>query len=262
MHSVLTGYSVYFNLKHSTCGHVLQGRYGAELVEGNEYLLQLSRYVHLNPVHTREHKKLSVMEKARYLRSYRWSTYRGYFDKKKRWDFVEYDPALSLMSCPKRERSNEYQRFVEAGLAQTDDEFVELMKNRTRSIGSKEFRKWVNREYENLKKASARGEDVSFRREADLVDVDSILAIVASSFKIEVGALRMRQYDSIARPTAARMLCKYAGMNQREAADMLGYGTGASVSYQLKRLRSEMGDDKKKRKQIERIEREINGAHI
>ena len=66
MHSVLTGYSVYFNLRHNTCGHVLQGRYGAELVEGNEYLLQLSRYVHLNPVHTREHKKLSVMEKVRY----------------------------------------------------------------------------------------------------------------------------------------------------------------------------------------------------
>jgi putative transposase len=262
MHSVLTGYSLYFNLKHNTCGHVFQGRYGSELVEGNEYLLQLSRYVHLNPVCTREHKKLSAIEKARYLRSYRWSTYRGYYDKKKRWGFVEYDPTLSLMNSPKREQPQAYQQFVETGLAETDDEFVELMKKRTRCIGSKDFRKWVDKEYENLKKVSARGEDVSFRRESELVDVAGILEIVSSFFGMELSELKERQYNSIARPVAARMLCKHAGLNQREAADVLGYGTGAAVSYQLKKLSMDIGADKKKAKQMGRIEKEIKGLNI
>ena len=50
MQSVLTGYTVGFNIRHRRSGHVTQGRYGARLVAGNEYLLKLSRYVHLNPV--------------------------------------------------------------------------------------------------------------------------------------------------------------------------------------------------------------------
>ncbi len=53
------------------------------------------------------------------------------------------------------------------------------------------------------------------------------------------------------------MLCKHAGMNQREAADELGYGTGASVSYQLKRLHAMMQEDKKLQKQFARIEQQI-----
>jgi putative transposase len=50
MQSVLTGYTVSYNLRHRRCGHLFQGRYGARLVAGDDYLLKLSRYVHLNPV--------------------------------------------------------------------------------------------------------------------------------------------------------------------------------------------------------------------
>ena len=59
MQGVLTGYGVYYNRRHRLHGHVTQGRYGARLVEGNEYLLKLSRYVHLNPV-----KIAAVMSKS------------------------------------------------------------------------------------------------------------------------------------------------------------------------------------------------------
>lgn len=260
MQSVLTGYSVYYNLKHNTCGHLLQGRYGAEVVEGNEYLLKLSRYVHLNPVCTKAHKHASAKDKAIYLNAYRWSSYRGYIDKRRRYEFMEYAPTLSLMPGPKREREKAYSHFVETGLAATDDEFAELIKTNKRSIGSKEFRKWVDKEYDELKKACARGEDASFRRDAELFDVEGILNAVAKSFDLKVDALRETQYKSLARPVAARMLCKYVGMNQREAADELGYGTGASVSYQLKRLHAVMQEDKKLQKQFARVERQISAS--
>ena len=39
MQSLLTGYTVYYNLRHKNCGHLFQGRYGAKLVAGDEYLL-------------------------------------------------------------------------------------------------------------------------------------------------------------------------------------------------------------------------------
>jgi REP element-mobilizing transposase RayT len=47
---LMTAYSVYFNKGHHRAGHLTQGRFAAQLVEGNEYLLKLSRYIHLNPV--------------------------------------------------------------------------------------------------------------------------------------------------------------------------------------------------------------------
>jgi len=50
MHRMETGHSVFFNRRHSRSGHLTQGRYDAKLVEGDEYLLKLSRYLHLNPV--------------------------------------------------------------------------------------------------------------------------------------------------------------------------------------------------------------------
>ena len=51
------------------------------------------------------------------------------------------------------------------------------------------------------------------------------------------------------------MLCKHAGLTQRQVADALGYGTGGAVSIQLKRLRVAMIDDKKLAKQVARIEK-------
>ena len=39
MHGLETAYTVYFNLRNDRVGHLFQGRYGADLVEGDTYLL-------------------------------------------------------------------------------------------------------------------------------------------------------------------------------------------------------------------------------
>lgn len=43
-----TAYAMYFRYRHSQPGHCLQGRYGAKLVGGDDYIARLTRYVHLN----------------------------------------------------------------------------------------------------------------------------------------------------------------------------------------------------------------------
>jgi REP element-mobilizing transposase RayT len=50
MQRLLTRYSVYFNHRHDRSGHVFQGRYKAILCDRQTYLLELLRYIHLNPV--------------------------------------------------------------------------------------------------------------------------------------------------------------------------------------------------------------------
>lgn len=50
MRSLLTGYAGHFNRTHGRTGHLFQNRYKSILVEEEPYLLELVRYVHLNPV--------------------------------------------------------------------------------------------------------------------------------------------------------------------------------------------------------------------
>mgnify|MGYP006280185603 CR=1 FL=1 len=49
MHRLLSAYTLYFNKRHERTGHLFQGRYKSPVVEKAEYLLTLSRYIHLNP---------------------------------------------------------------------------------------------------------------------------------------------------------------------------------------------------------------------
>ncbi|MEK7752539.1 MAG: transposase, partial [Acidobacteriota bacterium] len=121
MQSVLTGYTVYYNRRHKTCGHLFQGRYGAKLVGGDEYLLRLSRYVHLNPVHVGAAKRLELRARIKTLRAYGWSSYQGYIGSRRRQAFVEYGPVLGQMGRGRQARS--YRRYVESALAETDEEF-------------------------------------------------------------------------------------------------------------------------------------------
>ena len=123
MHSILTGYGVYFNWLHSRHGHVTQGRYGARLVSGDEYLLKLSRYVHLNPVKVAVTAGKPKAEKIAYLRAYPWSSYPAYIGNGQRNEFVDYEPMLSLMECGKKRRAAKYRAYVEAGLDTADEDF-------------------------------------------------------------------------------------------------------------------------------------------
>ena len=75
MHSLSTAYSVYYNLRHGRHGHLLDGRFKGKLVEGDAYLLALSRYVHLNPVCVGTMKNEPLRRRIRHLRRYSWSSY-------------------------------------------------------------------------------------------------------------------------------------------------------------------------------------------
>jgi len=50
MRRLLTGHAVYFNLRHQRCGHLFQNRYKSILCQADAYLLELVRYIHLNPL--------------------------------------------------------------------------------------------------------------------------------------------------------------------------------------------------------------------
>jgi putative transposase len=88
MHWVMVSYTIWFNRRHGKVGHLFQGRYKSLLVEGGNYLLGLSRYVHLNPVRGKVIGAGDPTERRARLRAYRWSSYRGYAGLSKQAEFV------------------------------------------------------------------------------------------------------------------------------------------------------------------------------
>jgi len=69
IHSVHTSYSMYFNRKYKKVGHLFQGRFRQKTVDKDEYLMQVSSYIHLNPI---------INGLVKELETYQWSSYPDY----------------------------------------------------------------------------------------------------------------------------------------------------------------------------------------
>ena len=70
MRHFLVTYTVRFNRRNARTGHIFQGRFKSLLVEADEYLLPLSRYIHLNPIRTRQFKGADLHQTSEYLKTY------------------------------------------------------------------------------------------------------------------------------------------------------------------------------------------------
>lgn len=91
-------YAKYFNNKYQYVGHLFQARYGSELIENDAYVLEASRYIHLNPV------RAKLIEKPE---DYKWSSYAMYIGNVKN-EFVCSDKILSYFKDKNRELYKEY----------------------------------------------------------------------------------------------------------------------------------------------------------
>ena len=258
MHRLQTAYTVYFNLRHRRCGHLVQGRYGAVLVEGDDYLLKLSRYIHLNPVCVGGIEEKSLKERLGRLHRYAWSSYRGYVGKAKPAAFVEYEPLLMLAGGDgEAGRRRTYRRFVDAGVAKTDEEFQAVLKAEKWGIGSEGFCNWVQDRHLELMRTHRSKEDVAFRKVGRWLGAEEILGHIAKACKVGRAFLEKRQEGDLTRPLAAKMLGKYGGKTQREVAKLIGLTTGAAVSLQQKRLKLMLAQDIGLRDQVAQIEKNL-----
>jgi len=104
MRSLSTKYSVYFNKRYDRVGPLFQGPYKAVLVENDNQLLHLSRYIHLNPVTTKD-SPLRIT----------YSSYADYLERKQTL-WLKTEPILSFFKTAQKTKLRDmlsYQSFVE-----------------------------------------------------------------------------------------------------------------------------------------------------
>ncbi len=258
MQSFTTGYTVYYNLRNRKSGHLFHGRFGAKLVQGDSYLLALSRYVHLNPVFIGKVKNLPVKERVKKLRAYKWSSYRSYTGRAKELDCVEYGPTWGLAGGRSVQAAKKrYREFVDAGIAESDDDFIKVLKESRHAIGDDDFTDMVGKLYQKLIEKRDILEDVSFRKEVEPLSAADIIDVVCKAMGIVEEEVYRRRRNSMVRPVMARMLCKYAGMTQRDVAKLVNLAGGSAVSLQMRKLNEQLSGDKTLRKLVNTVSAQL-----
>lgn len=109
MRRLLTGYAVSFNLRHHRSGHLFQNRYKSILCQEDRYLVELVRYIHLNPMRAGLVADLKALDRYPYTGHSRLT---GKFKS----GFQDTDKVLSMFGQTRREARKQYKAFVSRGL--------------------------------------------------------------------------------------------------------------------------------------------------
>jgi len=130
MRRLMTGYAVTFNKCHKRSGHLFQNRYKSVICEEEPYLMELIRYIHLNPLRAKVVKDLKELDK------YPWTGHSTLLEKRK-------DPLI-----PKQpDKPNKLNRLnkPEASLAEKTIEDVLLHFADTKRVAHRRYRKFVEK---------------------------------------------------------------------------------------------------------------------
>lgn len=219
MKRLLGVYTIRFNRRHKRHGHLFQGRYKAFLVDKDNYLLELSRYIHLNPV------------KAKLVRNpqdYPWSSMR-YFVRDKSPEYL-----YTRLILDEFRSTGDYQNFV--GKRHDTQETPLDKAIGGMFLGSNEFAdKFKERLLTDDLKKISKGRQLAMRpidrMEGYLKDQDRNLKIYC--------------YWKIGR------------MTQPEIGKRFGV-SGSAISYMIKRFELKMQKDSKLRRQVQTLETAIS----
>lgn len=111
MRRLLTGYVVNFNRRHKRYGHLFQNRYKSIICEDDPYLMELTRYIHLNPL------RAGIVSRMKELKKYRWTGHRIIMEKgKSGWQDVE--TVLAYFGRKRKEAMGKYEEFIREGIAE------------------------------------------------------------------------------------------------------------------------------------------------
>jgi REP element-mobilizing transposase RayT len=100
-------YTQMFNMRHKGAGHIFQGRYKAILIQKETHLLEVCRYVVLNPVRSKTAEKPEAWQ---------WSSYKATVGSDKTHPYLTKDWILGQFSNKRRHAEEKYKEFVYAGI--------------------------------------------------------------------------------------------------------------------------------------------------
>lgn len=233
MQYINTAYTVYYNFKRQRCGHLFQGRYKSILVEADSYLMELTRYLHLNPVRA---KIVDNPEK------YRWSSYLEYIKKDNIGiiDKIQVERYFKLVP-------QDYRRFVSDGIEKDRNPFDLVYAGFI--LGKKKFIKSTL----DILKTQVEREDFSHKKIINSLEPEDIIQEVAKYYHKEAKILRNSKKKSLlAKKIAIYLLKKLTSLTNKEIGNefRISYSGVSWISRDVERL---MEKNKRVKKDVETL---------
>ena len=128
LQGITQSYTLYFNRKYGTSGHLFQGRYKAILCDRDEYLLTLVKYIHLNPLRAKIADRLDA---------YPWSSHPGYLKRASEGDLIDPGFVLALFAKGRANAVRRYAAFMTDGIDVDKEEIYRTIDQRV--LGDEQF---------------------------------------------------------------------------------------------------------------------------
>jgi REP element-mobilizing transposase RayT len=237
-------YTQRYNRSRKFDGQLFRGRYKSILVDQDNYLLELVRYIHRNPLRAGMVDNFS---------DYAWSSHHGYVSRAKKWDWIHRDFVLSMLSANKRKDKQAYLNFM----AKDDsEEILELFEKKKLPLilGSENFISWAQETFSNKKNHHQIPESSEL---APALRV--IMKAVCKYYNIEEEEILQARRGTLNEPrNVAIYLCRMLRRDNLlmvgESFNMAGYSSASST---IERVRKKLIVDKEFRKHIDQIKRNI-----
>lgn len=249
-----TAYTTYYNLRHNRVGHLYQGRYKAILIEADKYLLELSRYIHLNPVRLEKYQNLPLEKKIGILGEYYWSSFLGYIRSSARHDFMRYDMVLAYMGGDGKRGRAAYRDFVLKGVAlDLNNPLKEAIANAL--LGTDSFVAWVSENI--LKQRELPAYDYSHLKEIKKpIPIKELVKAVAKEYQVEAeeiikGRSRYKEARQVLLDITYRT--NFKRMSLKEMGQELGGVSGERITQVHKKVQMELKQNKQLEGRIKRI---------
>ena len=239
-------YATYFNRKRQRSGHLFQGRFKALLIEADEYLKELSRYIHLNPV------RANIVAKPQ---DYAWSSYPAFLKKNEGPEWLETGRILGYFGKRKKEAIKKYINFVEAIE-------IERLENPHKQavggfiLGEADFITWVKETF--LLSRKDEKEIPQLRELKPKVPIQSILEAVGAEFgSAEEQIVEKGRKRNKAREVAIYLARDLSGAKCKELGALFGGISGAAITMRYNQVAREVCRNKKLKGNITRIKKQI-----
>ncbi len=242
-------YTSHYNRRHKRTGHLYQGRYKSILVEKKSYLHILSRYIHLNPVRTKQEGKLALSEKKKYLRNYPWSSLLGYIDDTRRNGIIDYDRILESYGGDNKKGRRLYWETICNDLSTGIDIREKVVGGSI--LGSDTFIIWVRDKYLPAKSR----EIPAVQRLKKYTAKEEIIGALCKETKKSFHEIKKER--GIIRQMAMDLFYRFGGLSGTEIGEMMGIDY-STVSVGRKRLREILKRDKHLSQIIKRVEADLS----
>jgi putative transposase len=234
MRYVNGAYTTYFNIKRKRWGHLFQGRFKSILVDADDYAVELSRYIHLNPI------RAGMVARPE---DHEWSSYRAYVGTLVAPVWLK--TGFILSGFGEKLREKKYRTFVE-DLLEAEYESPLLAVIASTLLGSAEFVAQISEKHLNALKP-----DRSVPAVRALSRILCIVDIVKKVEEIVPG------HKPLARKVAIYACHRFGGGTLKEIGEHFGIGDTA-VSQASKRLSAEAERDKELEELLARVCSELS----